>query len=222
LSSGVDLEGELHRVDPDRWLASRFITDRGRRADVVALYAFDHELARPEAVTTSPLAAEIRLVWWRETVAEIVAGGAPRAHPTAEALAAAIQAHDLPGDLFDDMIEARVGLLGRQSLTPDEASDWAWRSQGRLARLAALTLGAGEASRHAEAAGAVWGLLLLRRSGRAAGAPLDEVLVEARREARGLPTGAFPAALPATLARCGPSEIEKRLRLTWAALTGRI
>ena len=41
-----DLEQTVRRSDPDRWLASRFITDADMRADVIALYAFNNELAR--------------------------------------------------------------------------------------------------------------------------------------------------------------------------------
>jgi hypothetical protein len=47
---------------------------------------------------------------------------------------------------------------------------------------------------------------------------------EARAAAAGLPVGAFPAALPATVAQASPtaSGLEKRTRLAWASLTGRI
>jgi phytoene synthase len=41
-----DLDALVRRMDPDRWLASRFIADRQARADVVALYAFNYQLAR--------------------------------------------------------------------------------------------------------------------------------------------------------------------------------
>ena len=41
-----DLDALVLSVDPDRWLASRLIAEPEARADVVALYAFDHELAR--------------------------------------------------------------------------------------------------------------------------------------------------------------------------------
>jgi len=41
-----DLDALIRRVDPDRWLSSRFVGDPAARADLVALYALDHELAR--------------------------------------------------------------------------------------------------------------------------------------------------------------------------------
>jgi phytoene synthase len=80
-------------------------------------------------------------------------------------------------------------------------------------------------------AGIVWGLLLLRRAGRAGGAEFDlglrAMLAQARQAARRLPTAAFPAALPATLAWAdlrtkAPGELEKRARLAWASATGRL
>ena len=231
MTEGVDLDGELRRVDPDRWLASRFIADPRRRADVVALYAFDHELARAAAVASNPLMAEIRLAWWREAVEEIFAGGAVRRHPTAEALAGAVRQASLPHAPFEAMIEARIAALETPTLEAPAALAWAGATQGSLGRLAALVLGAGETAAGAEAAGIVWGLVLLRRAGNVQGPEFDaglrEALANARRAARALPPTAFPAVLCATLARADlrtatTSEIEKRLRLTWAALTGKL
>jgi len=37
-----DIDALVRRVDPDRWLASRFIADAQARADVIALYAFNY------------------------------------------------------------------------------------------------------------------------------------------------------------------------------------
>jgi phytoene synthase len=227
LTSGVDLDGEIRRVDPDRWLSSRFIANPERRAAVVALYAFDYELARAETATSNSLAAEIRLVWWRETIAEIIAGQPPRRHPTAESLAGVIRAHDLPEAPFEAMIEAHIDGLGRQSMEVAEAVAWADATEGRLAGLAATILGAGDLAKWAEPAGKAWGLVLLRRTQRASGVEraLREALGEARVAARRLPTTAFPAALAATLARTdlrtpSPADLEKRIRLAFAALTG--
>ena len=56
-----DLDALMRRVDPDRWLSSRFIADPAARADVVSLYAYDHELARAPKVTSNALMGEIRL-----------------------------------------------------------------------------------------------------------------------------------------------------------------
>jgi phytoene synthase len=229
LNPRVDLDGEVRRVDPDRWLTSRFISDPQRRAAVVALYAFDHELARAEAATSNQMAAEIRLTWWGETISEAIAGRPVRRHPTAEALADVVRTHSLPEAPFMSMIEARGAILGRHNLAVEEAVAWSKASQGGLAQLAAEMLGAGETASQAEAAGTVWGLALLRRARRAANLDeaLRDALPDARERARALPAAAFPAALMAALARADlrsqtPSEVEKRLRLAWASLTGRL
>jgi phytoene synthase len=228
---GVDLEAEVRRVDPDRWLASRFIADKAARADVVALYAFDHELARAGAVTSSDVAAEIRLTWWREAVAEIYSGAEIRRHPVAEAVAAAVKGRSLPLQAFEAMIEARIEVLGRPRLEIEDALAWAAGAQGSLARLVARCLESPADGSAAAPAGVVWGLVLLRRSGKSGGKGFDHRmrlgLTEAGRAARGLSPTAFPAALPATLARAelrlkSPSDFEKRARLTWSALTGRL
>ncbi|HQP20762.1 MAG TPA: squalene/phytoene synthase family protein, partial [Phenylobacterium sp.] len=64
----TDLHALIQRVDPDRWLSSRFIAEPQARADAVAVYAFDYELARAPKVATNPLIGEIRLTWWREVL----------------------------------------------------------------------------------------------------------------------------------------------------------
>ena len=76
-------------------LASRFIPDPRARADVVAIYAFEHELARALSVTREPLMAEIRLTWWADAIAEIFEVGAARRHPVTLALAGAVGRHGL-------------------------------------------------------------------------------------------------------------------------------
>ncbi len=231
MPKGVDLDAEVRRVDPDRWLASRFIADRGARAGVIALYAFDHELARASAITSSDIAAEIRLTWWRETLDEIYSGAGVRRHPIAERLAAVVMERALPRAPFEAMIDARIRMLGRSRLETDHALAWAAGTEGSMAPLAAQILDPLGDGGLAAPAGGVWGLVLLRRSGRAGGPEFDhrlrEALREARQAARRLSIVAFPAALVATLARAdlrspSPSEFEKRARLGWSALSGRL
>lgn len=225
MPQGVDLDGLVRRVDPNRWLTSRFVADGERRSDLVALYAFDHELNRAETATSSPLAAQIRLAWWREAAQGAVRGSPVPHHPIAEALAATISRRALPFPAFEAMIEARSAALGKTWLEADEGLAWAKGSQGTLAGLAADVLG-GEGVM-AVPAGVAWGLACLIGSDRTRGAAFDlmltETLIEARRESRRLPPTALPAALCATLARGrSRSELVKRARLTLAVLTGRV
>src|SRR6185436_3767263 len=102
-----DLDDTVRRLDPDRWLSSRFITDERARADVVALYAYDHELARAPKVASNALLGEIRLTWWREMLDEAFEGRPVRAHPTAQALARAVDQRGLARPPLEAMIDAR-------------------------------------------------------------------------------------------------------------------
>src|SRR5260221_14559108 len=101
-----DLDAVIRRVDPDRWLSSRFIGQAAARADVIALYAFDHELARAPRVASNALLGEMRLTWWREGIEEIFEGRPVRQHPAAQALAAAVERRGLPREPPETMIHA--------------------------------------------------------------------------------------------------------------------
>jgi 15-cis-phytoene synthase len=228
-ADGEDIDRVVRRADPDRWLASRFIADRRHRADVVALYAFDGELERVRRVASNPLMAEIRLTWWREAVEEIGGGGPARAHPVGRALADAVAGHDLPREPLEAMIEARLAVLGKTQLDIDEARVWARDAGGSVAALAARVLDPTGDPGAAAPAGAVWGLVLLRRAGRADRGELDRAIAEslpsASRAARRLSAPAFPAAACATLARARLAsgrlfEIERRARLALAVGRG--
>ncbi len=194
-----DLDASVRRHDPDRWLASRFIGDAQARADVIALYAFNYEIARVAGAVSNPLMGEIRLTWWAEAIAEIYEGRAVRKHPVTLALAGAIARHNLPRDLFEAMIEARYPELDDEPVDPDA-------SEGSLMALAAAVLGARDCP-------AVW-----RRGAAYAGQGAGRQ----RMNFAGLPVSAFPAVAYAALAgQQGASALRRRLRITWAVLTGR-
>ncbi len=75
---------EVRRLDHDRYLAALFAPAEARAA-LLALYAFNLELARVPELVTEPLLGEVRLSWWREARAEARAG-TPGRHPVALAL----------------------------------------------------------------------------------------------------------------------------------------
>ena len=62
------------------------------RPGLMALYAFNLEIARAPWVASEPMLAEIRLRWWLDALAEIYDGVAPRRHEVVEPLAAAVRA----------------------------------------------------------------------------------------------------------------------------------
>ena len=55
--------------DPDRFLCALFAPAERREA-IFALVALNHELARAREAATNPMAALIRLQWWRDVVEE--------------------------------------------------------------------------------------------------------------------------------------------------------
>lgn len=212
-----DLDDLIRRVDPDRWLSSRFIGDAARRADVIAIYAYDHELARAPKVASNPLLGEIRLTWWREALDEIYEGRPVRHHPTAQALAAAVAVHGLPCEPLEAMIDARYRELGAVPMTPDERREWARGTAGRAAEVAVRVLDQTAPAERAVSAGAVWAL------GRAEPGLAEMHAPRARVDAQALSPAAFPAVAHAALVLNPPgSEFGKRLRLTWAVARGKI
>jgi phytoene synthase len=232
-----DLEDAVRRSDPDRWLASRFIGDAGRRADVMALYAFDHVLARVPHQVSEPLMGEIRLTWWGEALDEIYGAGPVRAHPAALALADAVRHRALARAPLDALVEARFGDLASEPFVNAEAAViYADQTAGALVQAAVQALGGPANFQAARLAGRAYGLAQLAHR-RAIGGQtrlperLDvrplvaDALRQARPGLKTLPLEAFPAIAYASLARryaAGgrPTALEKQVRLVWAVATG--
>jgi phytoene synthase len=233
MDSSDSLDSIVRRGDPDRWLASRFIADPEARADVIALYALNLELARVADAVSEPLMGEIRLTWWREAIDELFAGRPPRRHPVVEALAQAVVRRHLAAEPFAAMIEARLADLDGEAFADLDAIEaYLDATAGALMSLAVASVGGGQAAATGPAARA-WGLAGLARlrrlpdsvEGQVLRRRVDEHLAAAR--AAAAPVAAFPALAYACLARSyaaarTPSELEKRLRLTWAVATGRV
>ncbi len=224
-ADAADLDALVRRVDPDRWLSSRFIADAQARADVIALYAYDHELARAPRVASNPLMGEIRLTWWREVLDEVFEDRHVRHHPTAQALAEVVRRRGLPREPLEAMIDGRYRELDREPMTGAEAETLARDTAGSAAGLAAMILDPTADRDAAAVAGAAWGLAWLIGAGRAGDVRLD--LAAARRGARRLSIPAFPAVLHVALAPARArgrrvSDLGARARLVWASARGRI
>jgi len=219
----TDLDDLIRRVDPDRWISSRFIGAPEARADVVALYAFDHELARAPRVASNPLIGEIRLTWWREALDEIFEARAVRKHPTAEALALAVRRRRLPREALEGLVDARYRELDPAAMDEAEALEWAVGTGGGVAALAARMLAPEADPEAARPAGSTWAL-----GRRALEAPslrpaFEQMRIRGRAGVRRLPAAAFPAVAHAALAgRSGGSPLVRRLRVTWAVARGGI
>jgi phytoene synthase len=226
-SDPEDLDALVRRVDPDRWLSSRFIGDPGERADVIALYAYDHELARAPRIASNPLLGEIRLTWWREVLDEIFEGRAVRRHPTAQALAAAVARRSLAREPLEAMIDARYRELEPDPLDEAEALAWARETAGRAAQAAVAVLDPAAPGEAAITAAAAWALARRVAERPELRGAFQRMLAEGRREAARLSPQAFPAAahgvFAATRARGGVTEtLGGRLKITLAVARGRI
>lgn len=205
------LAEQVRKADPDRWLTSRFVAEAQARDDLVALYAFEAELLTIPARVSQPLLAEMRYAWWREQMDGVFAGEPRKGHPVLEALTDIAGRRGLERAPFDALIEAHIGRVH------GEPHDVEAFYVGPM-QAAARVLGGAGLEADVAPAGRVWGLSQTGRFEEARAA-----LSGASQAARRLPVAAFPAVLPATLARdpeAGP--LGKRLRLTWAAARGRL
>jgi phytoene synthase len=232
------LDDLVRRADPDRWLSTRFIADGAARADVVALYALNHELARVASSVREPLMGEIRLTWWREAFEEVAAGRPPRKHPVVEAVAAGA----FPLAALEDLAEARMADLDAEPFGDDEAVfGYLDATAGAVMLLAARRLDPSvlfEEVRGAARAFGLAGLWRAKQAGVRSRLPADwdegdirarvrAELTAARAELRTLGVPGFPAVAYAALAGPyskgrKPGPLRKRLRLTLAVMRGRI
>ena len=190
---------------------------------MIALYAYDHELARAPKVASNPLLGEIRLTWWREVLDEAFDGKPTRQHPTAQALAGVIARRGLARGPLEAMIDARYRELDATPMTELEALDWARDCGGQAAAVAAEILDPDAQVEFALAAGSAWALSYRVRETPSLEAAFRQTLGAARTAVRHLSVAAFPAVAHVALAtRSESSDMAKRLRLTLAVARGRL
>jgi phytoene synthase len=129
--------------DKDRFLATLFAPQRYRRA-LLALYAFNLELARVRELAREPMPGEIRLQWWREAL-EGGGQGAVEAHPVAAALRDVAVRYRLPPQALAGLIDARAfDLYDEPMASLEELDRYARRTAATPIALAARILNDGE------------------------------------------------------------------------------
>ncbi|MFO0200610.1 MAG: phytoene/squalene synthase family protein [Alphaproteobacteria bacterium] len=151
--------------DPDRFLAALFAPPEKREA-IFTLIAFNHELARAREAASHPMAALIRLQWWRDVLDEAQAGKQARRHEVAAPLHAAITAGSLDPVALGAMIDAREAEAEEAGI-PTEVDFVAWLrgTAGGFAYAAGLALGGSvEDAEKLRALGAAYGLAGVLRS----------------------------------------------------------
>jgi phytoene/squalene synthetase len=145
----------VHRLDRDRFVTALFIPEPVRET-VMALYAFNIELAKIRESIREPMAGMIRLQWWRD----ILAGSRPDEavrHPVAGPLCRL----GLPEGEIEAMLAAREkDFEPAPFATPEALTAYAADTAGCLAQWACRILGGGDEStqRAARLAGTGYGL----------------------------------------------------------------
>lgn len=136
-------EALVRQHDPDRYYSALFAPADKRRF-LFALYAFNYEIARVAEHAREPLLGEIRMEWWRESVASARAG-TPIAHGVARALTELFRQIEPPRNEIDTMLEARDTGTGKELFPNIETlEDYAGKTSSALMRLAFRVLGAGD------------------------------------------------------------------------------
>ena len=155
-------EGLVRTADKDRFLTTLFAPAEHRPA-LLALYAFNLEIARVREVVHEPLAGEIRLQWWSD-VLEGEGRGEVAAHPVAAALLASVARYRLGRERLQALIASRRFDLDNEPMR--SLADLAAYAEGASAGLIALAaqvlargLDIGALSHHAGLAHAFAGLL---------------------------------------------------------------
>jgi NADH dehydrogenase [ubiquinone] 1 alpha subcomplex assembly factor 6 len=134
----------VRQYDRERYLTALF-APADRREDLLALYAFNLEVAKTREVVREPMLGQIRLQWWRDALDEIFTGKPPRRHETVEPLANAILRRNLPRDPFERLLLARERDLDEAPIaTLAELEAYAEGTSGELMALALVVLGAAD------------------------------------------------------------------------------
>lgn len=221
----AECQSLVRRHDRDRFLSTLFAPD-DKRPHLLALYAFNVEVARIRDAVTEPHLGLIRLQWWRDTVESLYDGGAGEGHPVAEALGRAIAEGGLPKQALLDLITAHEFDLYQDQMPDVTALEvYLGETNSRLIQMAAMILDQASAPKVSEAAGlagVAHGLALLLGDPRhrgpflppgldvaAAIAHAERRLREAQALFPALPKSALPAFLPASLTQTYLKRIAK-------------
>jgi phytoene synthase len=145
-----DFAEVVRAASPDRYHATLY-APKNKRDALSALYAFDVEVAAIRERVREPLPGEIRLQWWRDSIA---GEGDGVGHPVAAALIATIREHKLPVSAFENLLEARIfDLYADPMPSRTDLEGYCGEVHGAVMQLAALILNADAAPAAAEAAG---------------------------------------------------------------------
>jgi len=136
----MDLPADVRARDRTAYLATLFAPERTRPA-LLTLHAYRLELRRIVDTIREPLAAEIRLQWWRDAIRGEGYGAGGAAVPLVEALQENMARYRWPADALCAMSEARIHDLYADPFADWDAFDgYAGEVHGTAIQLAAMAL----------------------------------------------------------------------------------
>lgn len=236
------LEVGLKAKDAARWLSTRFVGDADARSDLVALYALDDEVAAISRRVREPLAAEIRLTWWRERIEAAALGRPVSEAPALSALQPSLASGRISATLILSALDGRFAELSRPWFE-DEADLDAYLDAvgGDLGEAAVRRLDPAADVSAARSGFRAFALHRLLRSVDPSlwtpkswgDAELEEQIAHVRHKLAGeldaagqaphLSDKAFPALAHVTLVRSNrPGELTDRIRILLAVARGRV
>src|SRR5262249_12882933 len=128
----------VRREDYDRFLTAA-LAPGGKRDGLLALYAFNAEVAKVRESVSESLIGQMKLQWWRDVVVAVVENKpAPKGNPVVEALAAVIKNHHLSRGYFETLLETRTQDLTDE--TPPDLDSLEAYADGTSASLTLLAL----------------------------------------------------------------------------------
>lgn len=153
LASDYAYCAELVRAqDRDRFIAALF-APAAARPHLLALHAYNVEIARVREVVREALPGEVRLQWWRELI-EGHGRGDVTGNPVASALLDTMRQHALPRGALLNMIEARVFDLYDDAMPSlNDLEGYAGETASALLQLSAHILAGGPRPALADACG---------------------------------------------------------------------
>jgi phytoene/squalene synthetase len=155
------LAASVRAADPDRYFSHLF-APAALRPHLLALYAFNAEVARVAETVREPMLGAIKLEWWRET-AQSAAEGTPRNHDVAHGLVDLLAAHAVTLAGLEAIIAARAFDSSVETFADFAALEtYIDATSGALMRLAAKILGGDP--RVTREAGRAYGLTGLLRA----------------------------------------------------------
>lgn len=132
---------QVRQLDHDRWLCILLAPEKAQR-DLLALTAFNLEIARIREVIREPHMGLIRLQWWRDAISEARAGK-PRQHPVCLELARLLAASAVSEADLVALVDAREKDIDDTPCADlADLTGYADATSGALAALMARSCGA--------------------------------------------------------------------------------